>query len=177
MKCRKAKRLIKDGTYRENGSNQDARQAAQHTEQCERCHRDLLMESLSSALLSAHRPKLLPLPEIPENPYLMTRIKARIRELGEQGAGSWESAVLALRGWVIAIGAAAFLMLAISFQWQPSDRADRADRRDTANRANLNDRDDVSSLSNIGEDFLSGNFGTSNNPTTPTSEAPSNAHK
>jgi hypothetical protein len=165
MRCREVKRLFKDAAAREESGRRH--EAALHLAECEECRRGVMLERLSSALLSAHRSKSLAKslaePEFPEQPYLMARIKARVRELGEQGVGSWETAVLAMRGWVLALGAAAVLLLAISLQWQLPNAGDAADR-DT----------DVTSLSSIGDDFLSGNFSPSNNHS---SEAGGDDHK
>ncbi|HKX31586.1 MAG TPA: hypothetical protein VJ302_28115 [Blastocatellia bacterium] len=157
MKCREVRRLFK---YTAPQESESRREALAHTAECEKCRQGLVLDHLSSVLLEAHRAR--PVPEMPEN-LLMARIRARIRELGEQGMGSWETAVLALRGWVIALGAAALLLLTISYQWQ-LPRAANPGEHDS----------DVTSLSSIGDDVLSGNYTPSNNHT---SEVGGNAHE
>jgi hypothetical protein len=96
----------------------------------------------------------------------MTGIKARIRELSEQGINSWESAILALRGWVIAFGAAAVLLLAVSAQWHSS----------TPGASNDQDAD-LSTLSALNEDYISGNLGKTPENLNSIDEAVGNAHK
>jgi hypothetical protein len=152
--------------YRESDFNSGEIRA--HIAQCQRCREDLALERLAAVLIKAHR-SLTPDTDPGVNPYLMTRIRARIRELGEQGVNSWESAILTLRGWLIAFGAAAVLLFSLSMQWQLS------------NATAANDQDnEQTALSIISEDFISGNAGAvgkSSDTPNPQDEAVGNAHK
>jgi len=63
-----------------------------------------------------------------ENPYFAMRVRSRIREMREmreQNISSWESAVMATKGWIVALGAAAILFLAASSLWQAPTALDR----------------------------------------------------
>ncbi len=164
MNCKEVKRALK------YGNSFDRNEVVDHTGRCENCREDLALESLTTALMNVHISDHKSNGEmIEENPYLITRIRARIRELGEQGVTSWESAILALRGWVVAFGTAAVLLVAISAQWQ------------STNMSAANDNDaDLSTLSSLNEDYISGNInGPGKSPETlnPVSEAVRDAHK
>lgn len=111
MKCKDVRRCIGRGapigvTDREG--------LALHSSQCEDCRKLLAVEQIAAILIRAHQDSSVN----DENPYLMVRIRARIRELSEQGVGSWEAAILTLRSWLIAFGAAAVILLTISVLWQ-----------------------------------------------------------
>ncbi len=139
--CKKIRRAL---NYSLQLSDADRGVLASHTANCDGCRKAAAIGSLSNALIKAHTSEIR---AEEMNPYLMTRIRARIRELGVAGGiGSWESAVLSLRGWLLAFGAAAFILLSISVQWQLSNVTPDQDN-------------DVTSLSNIGEEFISGNIG------------------
>jgi hypothetical protein len=110
MKCTEIRRSLKN-KYR----NADAipEELMAHIEHCELCHEAVALERLTAALLKAYASSEAEKEET-ASPYLMSRIKALIRELSDQGVGSWESAVVALRGWIIAFGAVAILLLTVS---------------------------------------------------------------
>ncbi|MBO0797860.1 MAG: hypothetical protein J2P31_03480 [Blastocatellia bacterium] len=112
-----------------------------HAEICDDCRREIALARLTSALLKAYSSSGK---EAGEPTDLMTRIRTRIRELSEQGVGSWESAVLALRGWIFAFGAVALLLLTMSVQWKPTNSPGMIDPVD-----------DATSLTNISEDLIS----------------------
>jgi len=139
MRCKEVIRLLNNG-YKHN--NPDYDQMILHAEQCRVCRDAVIMDRLASQLLNAACQSD---DEQIENPYFMARLRARIRELSEHGVGSWESAVLALRGWLLAFGVAAVLLLTMSIQWQQAGNAGDQD-------------DDVLTLSNISDDFIGGNL-------------------
>jgi|SRR5262245_19853816 len=118
MKCNDARRLFKFGG---NISEFDRQELTIHTANCENCRKHAVIESLAGALIKAHSSTYHQAEDQTENPYLISRIKARIRELSEHGVGSWESAVLGLRGWLIAFGATAVILLSFSVQGQFSN--------------------------------------------------------
>ncbi|MFN0085800.1 MAG: hypothetical protein ACKVX9_10465 [Blastocatellia bacterium] len=56
----------------------------------------------------------------PAPSFFVARVRNRIRERREQNISSWETSVMAMRGWVIALGAAAILFFVVSTQLQSS---------------------------------------------------------
>jgi hypothetical protein len=138
MKCTEIRRLLK---YKYQNDNAIPDKVMAHVEFCDHCREAMAMERLTTALLNAYASS--DKEPAGEPPYLMSRIRARIRELSDQGVGSWESAVLALRGWIIAFGAAAILLLTMSFQGR------------LTNAPGIDTVDDATSLTNISEDFIS----------------------
>ena len=156
MKCTEIKRILKNEYIKNNqidatnaskspnatdATDATYERAIAHAKLCEDCGDELAMERLTLALLKAYSSSSEK--EASEPPYLMARIRARIRELGEQGVGSWESAILALRGWIFAFGAVALLLLTMSVQWKFS------------NPPGTDPVDDATSLINISEEFIS----------------------
>ena len=142
MKCNDARRLFKFGS---NLSDTDRSEVTIHTANCEDCRKQAALESLAGALIKAHSSTYNRPAENAENPFLIARIKARIRELSEHGVGSWESAVLGLRGWLIAFGATAAILLSISVQGQLSNTTLSQDGEN-----------DLSFRAAIEEEFISG---------------------
>jgi hypothetical protein len=138
MKCTEIRRLFKH-KYQNDHAIPDEVMA--HVKLCDHCREAMAMERLTAALLNAYASSDKETPGAPS--YLMSRIRARIRELSDQGVGSWESAVLALRGWIIAFGAVAILLLTISVQGTLS------------NAPGIDPVDDATSLTDISEDFIS----------------------
>jgi hypothetical protein len=141
MKCNQAGRLFKFGG---NFSETERPEVTIHMANCEDCRQRAVIESLAGALIKAHSSTYRTAVDV-ENPYLISRIKARILELSEHGVGSWESAVLNLRGWLIAFGATAAILLSISVQGQVSNTP-----------LTLDGETDVTAGAAIGEEFISG---------------------
>jgi hypothetical protein len=139
MNCTEIKKLIKNEYQIETVIHE---KLMAHAQLCDKCRKELAMQRLTSALLKAYTSREKE--EAGESPYLMARIRARIRELGEQGVGSWESAILALRGWIFAVGATAILLLTISVQSKHSNAP-----------GSIDPVDDATSLTDISEDFIS----------------------
>jgi hypothetical protein len=142
MKCTEIRRLFK---YNYQSDHAIPEKVMAHIKLCDRCREAMAMERLTAALLSAYASSDKEPAGEPsyEPPYLMSRIRARIRELSDQGVGSWESAILALRGWIIAFGAVAILLLTLSVQGRLS------------NAPGIDPIDDATSVTNISEDFIS----------------------
>lgn len=66
-------------------------------------------------------------------PFLAAKVRNRIREMREQNVSSWEAAVMAMRGWILALGAAAILFFFVSMQWQaPASLRSDADEINTS---------------------------------------------
>ncbi|MDX2034674.1 MAG: hypothetical protein SF339_28620 [Blastocatellia bacterium] len=49
-------------------------------------------------------------------PFFAARVRNRIREMREQNVSSWEAAVMAMRGWILALCAAAILFFLVGAQ-------------------------------------------------------------
>jgi len=111
MNCRQVKRAISghQTTFGLTGEL-DA-----HVRSCESCRQKLAIEKITQELVRCHS---LEVPDLShwDEVRLVNRIKIRIREMGDRNAGSWENAVIAVRGWLIAFGVVAFLLLTLSGQ-------------------------------------------------------------
>ncbi|QQS47725.1 MAG: hypothetical protein IPM66_03450 [Acidobacteriota bacterium] len=119
-------------------------EARAHIERCDDCHRMAAGERLAGLLVRARIEHDREAPGL--SPFLMARIRNRIREMSDQG--SWEAAILGLRGWLVAFGAAAIILLALSVQWGIAP-----------NRTLTRDHEtELSSISNVNEVLLSGNL-------------------
>lgn len=117
-----------------------------HVENCVECHRIVAGEQLSALIIKAGVENEAASAPSTISPFLMARIRNRVRELSDQGAGSWDSAILALRGWLLAFGTAAIILLLLSVQW-----------RTTPERALMRDHEaELSAISNVNEVLLSG---------------------
>lgn len=97
-----------------NGGKRLSEEVKAHVLECEGCRSavrvDLAMESLIRLKAEADRNASMAY----NNPFLAGRIRHRIREMAEQ-ANTWESAVLSLRGWLLAFGTLALALLSFSF--------------------------------------------------------------
>ncbi len=148
MNCREVRRSYRTEALPATGQSSLIKLVSEHAEECRGCRDFLIVENLTHALLTASEAPPLErgADAGPDNPYLMTRIRSRIRELSEQGANSWEASILGLRGWLIGFGAVAVLLLSMmSVEW-PFNGA----------TVDSYPEPELSSLSNIGEDFMSG---------------------
>lgn len=117
-----------------------------HVEECVECHRIVAGERLSALMIKAEVEYVEAQAPSEISPFLMARIRNRVREISEQRAGSWDSAILALRGWLLAFGTAAIILILLSVQWRPAP--ERAVMRDHET--------ELSSISNVNEVLLSG---------------------
>lgn len=118
MTCKEYQQALE--AFDRNPSDLQAGEFVDHSRDCKQCREAGAAEAMSRALLRAFVATNAEATAAYDNPYLMTRIKARIREMGEQGVSSWESAVLALRSWLLGFGVLAILLLTLSLQgrWQ-----------------------------------------------------------
>jgi len=121
----------------------ESAEVRRHVESCPDCRRRVAGERLTSMMIRSGMRSDDP-PSV--SPFLMSRIRARIGELQDQGAGSWESAILALRGWLIAFGAVAAVLLLMTGLWGSRSSLPR------------DHETELSSISNVNEVLLSGNI-------------------
>jgi hypothetical protein len=75
---------------------------------------------LTSAIIGAGCASSDEIEHAASNPFLIIRIRDRIQELREQRFSSWEIAVTAMRGWLVAFATVAIILITASIQWQPS---------------------------------------------------------
>ena len=99
-----------------------APEVLEHLNQCGACREAINLELLINRMI---RSKV----DVDEeesrgyrNPFIIGRIRNRIREIGEQGY-SWEAAVLALRSWLLVFGSVALILVSFSFRWPVTDEA------------------------------------------------------
>ncbi|MGH9428229.1 MAG: hypothetical protein ACRD2L_18245 [Terriglobia bacterium] len=91
-----------------------------HARSCPACRNLLMLDKLTSAIIKASRASSNEVERAASNPFLINSIRNRIQELREQRFGSWEMAVTAMRGWLVAFATVAIILIAVSVQWQPS---------------------------------------------------------
>jgi len=108
-----------------------------HARSCPACHDLLLLNKLMSVLVEASWASSDEAEQTASNPFLVSKIRDRIQELREQRFGSWEIAVAAMRGWLVAFATAAIILIAVSIQWQrqPPITSDLDDELSTQNSA------------------------------------------
>lgn len=86
-----------------------------HVQSCQSCSQEMAIEKMTQALFGSFGE-----PDLEDSPWdevrLTTRIKLRIQEMNERGVGSWEIAIISVRSWLVAFGAAAILLLFLSNQ-------------------------------------------------------------
>ncbi len=146
MNCAQVKKSLEYDHFPLTALQQSELEA--HAQFCEACHQELAVDRLMSMLVNS---QINPMAE--DSPWdevrLANRIKARINEMNERGTGSWETAVIAFRGWLLAFGAAAILLLMLSNQLTTNTLAELPDQ---------SERDQVSLNSPLmNEDILSNN--------------------
>lgn len=158
MTCKEVKRLLKQN-YSRAGAIPP--QIESHAQYCVHCNQELAINKLIDVLVADYgnwgQNEESPWDEV----RLVNRIKSRIQELGNHGTGSWDTAIIAVKGWLIAFGATAILLLALSSQLAKSDSANQA-ASDKISHSNTN----------WGEYLISSN----SPPNLPSEEDSENAH-
>lgn len=141
MNCRQVKRAI--------SSNQTSSisfgELEAHTRACRSCSRELALEKLTYELFKCHSINV-PDPSPWDEVRMVNRIKSRIRETGDRNAGSWENSIIAVRGWLLAFGIVAILLLALSSQMAINNYSNQQDQAQEARTE-----------PNLGEDMISTN--------------------
>lgn len=133
MKCREVTRIM-------NHSQIAARSVSNsiliHARSCPQCCNLLLLNKLTSAIIEASCASGDEIEQASSNPFLIIRIRNRIQELREQRFGSWEMAVAAMRGWLVAFATVAIILITASIQWQsPAITSDLEDELSPQNPA------------------------------------------
>jgi hypothetical protein len=143
MNCKQVKRSLRYG-YPQMMDLQQCEVEA-HAQFCESCGQELALSRLMDTLIGSHEE-----PFLEESPWdeirLANRIKSRIHEMSERSNSSWETAIISIKSWLLAFGAAAILLLVLSNQLPANNTSDQAER-------------DQASLSSplISEEILSSN--------------------
>jgi len=107
MNCHEARKIHRASP----ASRALATAARRHLEQCATCQRRLGLDHLAASLIRIYAAPSAQESPFP-SPYFFTRLRARLS--AEAGLNFWESAILAARGWLLAFGAVAAILLAAS---------------------------------------------------------------
>ena len=125
MNCKQVKKYLRY-SYSPTSDWQQSELEA-HAQFCESCGRELAIGKLMDTLVLSYGNS-----DSDDSPWdevrLANRIKSRIQEMGERGTGSWETGIIAVRGWLVAFGAAAVLLLVLSNQLTTNHSLDQTDR-------------------------------------------------
>ena len=126
MKCKEIVRLL---TYGRDNEPVARYEIAQHASICKKCREELAINAAIKTIVKSHNQN--------ENGHsafaaweetrLVNQVKARIQSARENGIGTWESAVISMRGWLVGFAAAAILLLALSGQLAIRNSADKKD--------------------------------------------------
>lgn len=113
MKCKEIIRLL---TYGQDGDPIARYEIAQHALACKKCSEELAFHLAIKSIVKSHdfseaEHSVL---EAWNEARLVNQVKARIQSAKENGIGTWESAVISMRGWLVGFAAAAILLLALS---------------------------------------------------------------
>jgi hypothetical protein len=114
MNCREARNIERQGGSSETLMRSEARE---HVKACEACRKTIYLDALGVSLVQAYS-RIEPGSEPGPSPFFMTRLRARIES--ERTVSVWETAVTAARGWLLAFGGVAALLLAVSVFSLPS---------------------------------------------------------
>jgi len=134
MNCREVKRLLR---YNPSSALELRYELESHAKSCMVCRRELAVNRLMSTLVSAHNDFTPDEESAWDGTRMVNRIKLRIREMNERGTASWDTAIIAVRGWLIAFGATAILLLVLSTELATSSSVNQA-TSDNISRNNAN---------------------------------------
>lgn len=125
MKCKEIVRLL---TYGHDSEPVARYEIAQHASNCKKCQEELAINSAIRAIVKNHS-----IEDdhsawtVWDEVRLVNQVKARIQAGKDSELGTWESAVISMRGWLIGFAAAAILLLALSGQLAISNFANKKD--------------------------------------------------
>jgi len=112
MTCKEVKKVLNQGYL--SPATRIPYEAKIHARSCARCSQELAINSLTNVLVSGFSDFQGPEQSPWDDARLVNRIKARIEEADGRGMGSWDASIIAIRGWLLAFGATAILLLALS---------------------------------------------------------------
>lgn len=119
MKCKEIIRLMTYGRDAEPGLHLEI---SQHAFTCKKCREELAVNSILKSIVKNHN-FLDEEHSVWDEVRLVNQVKVRIQSARENGLGTWESAVISFRSWLVGFAAAAILLLALSSQLAASNRA------------------------------------------------------
>lgn len=126
MRCKDVIRLV---TYGRATKAVEQAEVAKHAQSCKKCREELATYSVIKSILTSQTHIEADEHFDWEENRLVNQVKARIQTAKENGVGTWESAVISIRGWLIGFATAAVLLLALSGQLAISKPADTDDGR------------------------------------------------
>jgi len=119
MNCREARNIERQKTGGQSDLILRRSEAREHIKACEPCRKAIYLDQLGASLIKAYSSPE-PGSEAGPSPFFMTRLRARIES---ERSSVWETAVTAARGWLLAFGGVAALLLAVSVVWLPAPTA------------------------------------------------------
>lgn len=141
--------------YSQTASGDVSNPMLSHVRNCLACRNLLLLDKLAPAIIKAGCAFSDEIEQTASNPFLISKIRHRIQELREQRYGSWEIAVAAMRGWLVAFATVAIILVTVSIRWQPpAVTSDLDDELNTQNSAEylISDAPNPTNLDFPGED-------------------------
>ncbi|MEO6726616.1 MAG: hypothetical protein ABIU20_02650 [Blastocatellia bacterium] len=158
MTCREVKRLLRNDY---SPALIKSHEIKSHARSCAKCNQELVISSLMRALVTSYGDASANEHSPWDDVRLVNRIKSRIRAVNEYRAGSWDTAIIGARRWLLAFGAMAILLLVLSGRFATEGSLDQA-ASDKGSRSNPN----------WGEELVS----TNSSPNLPSDEDSDNAH-
>lgn len=123
MNCKQFNRIIYNGQIPASLSGE----IESHARNCQTCSRELVLEKMTRELLRSYSSDSTELTHWDEV-RMINRVKSRLQEMAERNQFSWENSIIAVRGWLVAFGAVALLLLALSGQMAINDSNNRQDQ-------------------------------------------------
>lgn len=111
MNCHRVRNLLK---YNPASAGEFEYEIERHAQSCKSCAQELVISKLMNTLLRAEDSADNCDGSPWESTRLVNRIKSRIQEVGERSANSWDLAIIGVRGWLVAFGVTAILLLVLS---------------------------------------------------------------
>jgi hypothetical protein len=134
MTCKEVNRLLK---YDYSLTTKTSHEIKNHARSCAFCNEELAISNVLNLLVTSHGD----FSESEQSPWddvrFLNRIKTRIQEISERKTASWDTAIIAVRGWLLAFGATAILLLVLSSQLATNPSLDQT-TSDKVGRSNIN---------------------------------------
>lgn len=112
-------------------------QIKSHARSCSRCNQELAINNLMSTLVTCYGNTNSNEHSLWDDAQLANSIKSRIQAISQHRAGSWDTAIIGIKGWLLAFGAMAVLLLALSSQFAVGPSLDQP-TSDKTNRSSSN---------------------------------------
>lgn len=122
MTCKEINKLLNYGSSPGINISQDIKN---HAQSCVQCSEELVINNMLNILVTSHSDFSYPEQSPWDDVRLLNRIKTRIHEISERGTASWDTAIIAVRGWLLAFGVTAIVLLILSSQLATSPPLDQ----------------------------------------------------